>query len=279
MHHNHPQTDRIPTLIDIGVNLEHRSFERDRDAVVARALAAGVKAMVLTGTTLRSSQAVQGLAQQRPGVLYATAGIHPHNARDWNPETLQALQKLAEHPSVVAIGECGLDFNRDFSPRPQQEAAFVDQLELACQRQMPVFMHERDAHDRFVAILRAYRPRLKAGVVHCFTGDFQALKAYLELDLHIGITGWICDERRGQDLRKLVHLIPADRLMLETDAPFLTPRDLKPAPHQGRNEPAFLPHILQTVAECQRRSAADVARTTTATACRFFGIECVQTSA
>jgi TatD DNase family protein len=261
-----------PELIDIGVNLDHASFEQDREQVIERAEAAGVSGMVLTGTSIKSSQGVLKLAQAYPGQLYATAGVHPHNARQCNTQTIQDLRKLAAHSEVVAIGECGLDFNRDFSPRPVQERWFEEQVALACELKMPLFLHERDAHQRFSEILATYRSRFEFAVVHCFTGTRQELQKYLEMDLYIGITGWICDERRGLHLRELVRYIPLDRLMLETDAPFLTPRDLKIKPREGRNEPAFLPHIMRTVATCMSKSPNQVAHSTTKTARKFFNL-------
>jgi TatD DNase family protein len=261
-----------PQLIDIGVNLGHRSFHGDRDAVIRRAVAAGVYHMVCTGTTVKSSEEGLHLARTHPGVIKTTAGVHPHNARDFTSYTLEQLRALTGNPDVVALGESGLDFNRDFSPRPAQERCFAAQIELACELGLPLFLHERDAHDRFLDILAPYRSRLINAVVHCFTGSEEALDAYLDLDLHIGITGWICDERRGRHLRALVARIPLDRLMLETDAPFLTPRDLRPAPRNGRNEPAFLPHIARAVADCRGISFEELAAATTATASAFFGL-------
>jgi len=259
-------------LIEIGVNLAHRRFAADRDAVIARARTAGVSAMVITGTSVRASRDARALAAARPGVLWATAGIHPHEARDAGPEALAELRVLAGHPEVRAIGECGLDFDRMFSSQADQERAFVHQLALAVERQLPVFLHERAAHDRFAAILREHRARLRGAVVHCFTGTAAELDAYLAMDLHIGITGWICDERRGVGLRALIARIPRDRLMIETDAPFLLPRDLPNRPKDGRNEPAFLPHVLAAVARAAGRDAATVAADTTRTARAFFGI-------
>lgn len=260
-------------LIDIGVNLTHTSFRADRDAVIDRAAREGVCALLLTGTSAESSAAAHALAKTRPGLLYSTAGVHPHNAARFDAQTLDALRALAAAPEVVAVGECGLDFNRDFSPRDAQERAFEAQLQLAVDLDMPLFLHERDAHARFVEILRPWRPKLRAGaVVHCFTGDQATLDAYLDLDLHIGITGWICDERRGAHLRALVPRIPLDRLMIETDAPYLAPRDLRPRPRRGRNEPAFLPHIARTIAQCGGHTPERLAEATTATARALFGL-------
>lgn len=260
-------------LIDIGVNLTHASFRRDLAEVIDRACTAGVQRMVATGTSETNSRKAYELTLAYPGVLYATAGVHPHDARHWTPHTAETLQTLAAASQVVAIGETGLDFNRDFSPRPVQERVFEQQLELAAELGMPVFMHERDAQERFLEILARHRPQLTAAVIHCFTGSGEELAAYLDLDLHIGITGWICDERRGLHLRELVRQIPLSRLMLETDAPYLAPRDLRPKPRAGRNEPVFLPHILDTVATCLDLPAATVAEATTRTAYDFFKIQ------
>jgi TatD DNase family protein len=259
-------------LIDIGVNLTHPSFRPDLDHVVRRALAAGVAQMVVTGTTELASEAARELGERHPGVLYATAGVHPHDARHWGPRTASRLAEVAASDAVVAIGEAGLDFCRDFSPRPDQERVLEEQLELATDLGLPIFLHEREAHRRVVAILSRYRDRLRAAVLHCFTGSAEELAMCLDMDLHIGITGWICDERRGLHLCELVGRVPGDRLMLETDAPFLLPRDLEPKPKGRRNEPAFLPHVLDAVARYVGESAASVAERTTRTARSFFGL-------
>ncbi len=257
-------------LVDIGVNLAHRRFDADRDAVIARAHAEGVRRLVITGTSAAASRAALALARTRPGTLFATAGIHPHDAKHATRDALAELAELARAPEVRAVGECGLDFDRDFSPRPDQEAAFEAQLELAASTGLPVFLHERAAHARFVAILAQARPRLRAAVVHCFTGTAAELDAYLALDVHIGITGWICDERRGLGLRELIARIPANRLMIETDAPFLTPHDARPRPKGGRNEPALLRNVLAAVARAAGRPEPQVAAETTRTAVDFF---------
>jgi TatD DNase family protein len=257
-------------LVDIGINLSHKQFGSDREAVIVRAQAAGVRRMLVTGTSVASTRAAIDLARGKPGVLFATAGIHPHDASSASPAALQELAALARSPEVRAVGECGLDFDRDFSPRPAQEAAFEAQLELAAELKRPLFLHERSAHDRFLAILSRVRPRLGAAVVHCFTGGGRELDAYLALDLHIGITGWICDERRGAGLRPLIARVPADRLMIETDAPFLLPPAAKAAGR--RNEPAFLLHVLEAVARAAGRPPEQLAEETTRTAEAFFGL-------
>jgi TatD DNase family protein len=234
-------------LIDIGVNLTHDSFDADREAVIQRAKDAGVVQMIVTGSSEDSTRKAIELSRAHPGVLYATAGVHPHHATDLTAEALGPLEALARSPEVVAVGECGLDYYRDLSPRDAQRRAFEWQLEMAAKLRKPVFLHQRDAHEDFVAILREHRPKIVGGVAHCFTGHEKERDAYLELGLHIGITGWICDERRGAHLKEVVKGIPADRLMLETDAPYLLPRDLRPMPKSRRNEPMYLAHIATNV--------------------------------
>ncbi|ART80702.1 TatD family hydrolase [Oceanisphaera avium] len=259
-------------MIDIGVNLTDRQFTNDRAAVIARAQQAGVSALILTGTNVAASEQAADCAADYPKFCYSTAGIHPHDAKSADEQSMNALRALALRPEVVAIGECGLDFNRDFSPRPQQEAVFEAQLALAAELQLPVFMHCRDAHSRFMAILRPWRDKLPGAVLHCFTGSEAKLKDCLELDLHIGITGWICDERRGQELQGLVSLIPAKRLMIETDSPYLLPRDINIKPKPKRNEPAFLGHIAQRIATCRGETPEQLIAETLATSRAFFRI-------
>ncbi|MBD1553410.1 TatD family hydrolase [Pseudomonas typographi] len=262
-------------LIDIGVNLSNPRFDGQHEAVLARAHQAGVVQMVLTGTSLASSEQALALALQHAPEgqrLFSTAGVHPHEASNWGADSARQLAALLDQRPVVAVGECGLDFNRDFSPRSAQEAAFEAQLALAAQFQRPVFVHERDAFGRLQAIIKSFRDQLPAVVVHCFTGERQALFGYLDLDLHIGITGWICDERRGGHLHGLVRNIPRGRLMLETDAPYLLPRTLRPKPKNGCNEPAFLPEVLREVARHRGETEHDLAAHTTACAKLFFNL-------
>ena len=180
------------------------------------------------------------------------------------------MKLLANEHEVVAVGECGLDYFRDFSPRDVQRKAFEQQLELASECRKPVFLHQRDAHDDFLAILREFRSRLSGGVAHCFTGSAAEARAYVDMDLYIGITGWICDERRGLHLKDIVRHIPAERLLIETDAPYLLPRDLVPKPKDRRNEPMYLPHVLAAIAQARGISSGELAVLTTANALRLF---------
>lgn len=260
-----------PALLDIGINLAHDSFDHDRSEVIQRAADAGVTRMVVTGSSLASTQTALALVQEYPAGMRCTAGVHPHHAADLDAVQLHAIAALAEHPDVVAVGECGLDYFRNFSPREAQLKAFAQQLELAVQLRKPVFLHQRDAHDDFISVMRRYRPQLAGGVAHCFTAGIAEAQAYLEMDLHIGITGWICDERRGHHLREVVREIPAERLLIETDAPYLLPRDLKPMPQSRRNEPMYLPHVLAALAHARGQSPQELAEITTGNALRLFG--------
>jgi len=261
------------SLVDIGANLSHQSFAHDLDKVINDAVEAGLIHIMVTGTDLESSQKALELAAAHPQVLSSTAGFHPHVATACDKQSFADLIEIAQQTAVVAIGETGLDYNRNYSPPELQRQAFTQHLELAKQIQKPLFLHQRDAHDDFFALLKQYRSALAGGVVHCFTDSKTALWDYLNMDMYIGITGWICDERRGLELQKLVKEIPPDRLLIETDAPYLLPRTLHPKPSSRRNEPRYLLNILETVARCTGREAVQIARETTDNAIALFGLE------
>ena len=228
--------------------------------------------MMVTGSCGPSTRKAVELSKDHPGSLFATAGVHPHHATELTPELLAELDLLARAPEVVAVGECGLDYYRNYSPHEAQRRAFHGQLELAAHLGKPVFLHQRDAHEDFLAILREHWRELAGGVAHCFTGGDAELDSYLDLGLAIGITGWICDERRGRHLLELVARIPSDRLLLETDGPYLLPRDLDPKPASRRNEPAYLPHIAAVIAGARGEPVQALARTSTEAARRLFGL-------
>lgn len=244
-------------LVDVGANLTHDSFDRDRADVIARAAAVGVTRLIVTGASLDGSAKAAALACEYRGQLFATAGVHPHHAREFDTEAAARIRELA--PEAVAIGECGLDFFRDLSPRNAQLAAFEAQLQIAAETDKPVFLHQRDAHDPFAAMLRDYLPEISGGVAHCFTGNRAELREYLDMGLYIGITGWICDQRRAGELREAVKFLPLDRVLLETDAPYLLPRDLEQPPAGRRNEPSLLPHVLETTARYMEKPPAEIA--------------------
>lgn len=258
-------------LVDIGANLGHDSFSADLDEVLSRAKQAGLIQLIVTGTSPSASEHAIEIALKHPEFLRATAGVHPHEAQHCHAPEFEQICALAKQEIVCAVGETGLDFNRDFSPRPAQESVFEKHLELACEIHKPVFLHQREAHERFLPILKNYRDALtRGGVVHCFTGEKHELFDYLDLDMYIGITGWICDERRGAHLLEFVKNIPSNRLLIETDAPYLLPRSLRPKPKSRRNEPSFLPEVLKVLAQAVDRSPAQLAEQTTANAQTLF---------
>ena len=259
-------------LIDIGANLGHESFQHDFEAVLGRARDAGIVRMLVTGASRAGSRDALAIARAHPGFLSATAGVHPHHATELTAEGEAELRQLQQAPEVVAVGECGLDYHRDFSPRPAQRIAFERQLQIAADIGKPLFLHQRDAHDDFMAILAPFAGKLGEVVVHCFTGTRAELHACLDAGYNIGITGWLCDERRGLHLREIVRDIPADRLLVETDAPYLLPRSVKPAPKHRRNEPMYLPHIVAELARDRSEDVATTAAHSTANARRIFGL-------
>jgi TatD DNase family protein len=260
------------SVIDIGANLTNASFKNDLADIIQRAKDSHVSSIIVTGTSIEQSVSASQLCEQYPNYLYSTAGCHPHDAKDFKLEDLAAIKNLAAKNQVVAVGECGLDFNRNYSPREIQIKVFRQQLELAADLGLPVFLHQRDAHVEFLSILKEYRPQLDKVVVHCFTEGIEALNDYLEIDCYIGVTGWVCDDKRGEALRQAVALIPDDKLLIETDAPYLLPKTLKPKPKRSRNEPMNLLHVCQAVADIKQQTLEHTAATTYKNSRYFFGI-------
>ena len=260
------------SLIDIGANIAHDNFDEDRAEMMQRAADAGVTRIIVTGSSDSSNVRAAELVAQWPGVLFSTAGVHPHHASDYTDKSDTLIRSLIQKDAVVAVGECGLDYFRNFSPREAQLEAFKRQLEIAKESGLPVFLHQRDAHDDFVEILELALPDLSRAVAHCFTGEGESLREYVAMGLYIGITGWICDERRGKHLHDIVSIIPDDKLLIETDAPYLLPRTIRPKPKSRRNEPMFLPEVVRVVAEARGQTEEHVANITTANAENFFGL-------
>ena len=258
-------------LFDIGANLAHESFEEDLGEVIDAARDAGVRRIMITGSDISSTKRAATLAAERDGV-WSTCGVHPHHAEIVDQSTLDQLSVLAKDANVQAWGEMGLDYFRDFTPRDVQRSAFEAQLEIAAESDKPLFLHERDAFDDFYPILARAKDRFSKVVVHCFTGNEQALRAYVDLDCYIGITGWVCDERRGQHLLPLLGLIPDDRLLIETDAPYLLPRSLKPKPKSRRCEPKHLVEVCRFMSRVLDIPAETLADRTYTNANRFFGL-------
>lgn len=256
-------------LFDSHCHLEDRAFDKDRDAVIQRMHAAGVDSAMTVGTTL--DQCIKGIAiaESIPGV-YASVGIHPHDAKDCSENVLKRLVDLSSNPSVLAWGEIGLDFNRMYSPGNVQEKWLIRQLEIAGALNLPVIFHERDSNGRLFEIIKPHFKNGQVGVVHCFSGTKNDLQQYLGLGLYIGITGIVTLKERGEPLRKLVHLIPEDRILCETDAPYLTP---SPEKNQlRRNEPAFVRSVLLKLAEVRKENPENLADKVWNNTCRFYGL-------
>lgn len=266
-------------LVDIGANLLHAQFDQDRFDVLTRARTAGVDRLIITATDLEAAaESINFLTtlQTRMDVpkLYTTAGIHPHDAAQATPDWQHRVTTLAKHADVVAIGETGLDFNRNFSPADDQRDVFAGHIDIANAIDHPLFVHDRESRGEVLRMLQERETPPQNVVIHCFTGTAQELDDYLAAGYWIGITGWVCDRRRGQSLRDLVPRIPLNRLLIETDAPFLLPhdlpRDLNHPPIGRRNEPAYLPHIASTLAGLLQVSKASLINATTTNAITCF---------
>ncbi len=263
-------------MIDIGVNLTNKRFDKDRTDVITRAKSLGIQHLLITGTSVTESEKALALCndyqQAYPDFLYATAGVHPHDADNVDNDYLEKLEQLAAQPFVKAIGECGLDFNRNFSAPAQQKKIFTEQVALAASLNMPLFLHQRDAFEPWFATLSPYLERIPSMVSHCFTGTADELKQCLNANMYIGITGWLCDERRGEALRNIVSSIPLNRLLIETDAPYLTPRTIRPRPKSSRNEPSYLSYIVKEIADITGVDQDEVAYQTTSNAKQVFNL-------
>ena len=259
------------SLIDIGANLTDASFSQDIESVINRAQKNNISHIIVTGTSVHETRLALDLVSQYPNYLSATAGIHPHAVDATSASWFEDLTLLARDSKVVALGEMGLDYYRNYTSRYKQQEVFDKQLELAKEIELPVFIHDRDSGNDVLDSLRKHRP--KSCVVHCFTGSEKLLDAYLAEGYYIGITGWVCDERRGKEISLLVQRIPLSRLMIETDSPYLIPRTIEPRPKNRRNEPAYLQYIAQKVAQCYDVSVEEVTRRTSDNAMHFFSLK------
>lgn len=279
--------DKMLQLIDVGVNLPNKAFSRDIRNVIEQAEVVGIKQMILTGNTLQMSQSAVLQAKAHPRVLYASVGVHPHfTEKEWNEKTAKEIEELAKDPVVVAIGEVGLDFHRNYSEEKAQVDAFTKQVEIACEVQKPLLAHERASHQKFIEVLSQFSGRLPSIVIHCFTGSVSEMSAYVAMGFYIGICGFICKENPGKALRDALKegVLPLDRILLESDAPYMTPnapekelddvcKSLLKRCQPGRNEPCTLPIVAHTVAKCLGVDAEEVARASAENARRVFDMK------
>lgn len=256
-------------LFDSHCHLHDIEYQKDMEEVIQRATEAGVLAEMIVGFNLKSSRRAVALARTRSR-FFASVGVHPHDAKSCSTSVLEDLKTLTADPSVHAWGEIGLDFNRMFSPRDIQEKWFRQQLEIIDELSLPVILHERDSEGRFLDILKENHNTNRKGVVHCFSGTTPEMEAYLDLGYHIGITGIITIAQRGKTLRKQAPLIPADRLLIETDAPFLTPVPFKNKTR--RNEPAFVHSVMLKLAEVRGEDPEGLSETIWENTCRLYDI-------
>ena len=256
-------------LFDSHCHLDDKQYNRDVKRVLKRAAAAGVKGMLTVGVSHKSSLQAVSLAESNPGI-FASVGVHPHYARYCGTATISFLIKLAGNKKVKAWGEIGLDFNRMYSPREDQERWFIKQVETADELELPIIFHERDSQGRFLEILKAQTVMTRKGVVHCFSGNPSELEQYLDLGLCIGITGIVTMKQRGKLLRDMIPIIPAHRLVIETDAPYLTPTPEKN--HTRRNEPAFVKTVLLQLAEIRHQDPYDLAAIIWENTCRLYDV-------
>jgi len=259
-------------VIDIGVNFTNKRFDKDRSDIIQRAKKNKVSGFLVTGTNIEESKKALDLCQQFPNYLNCTAGVHPHDADHVSANYLEEITELARHHQVKAIGECGLDFNRNFSAPEQQLKVFQQQIDLAVVLKLPLFLHQREAFEPWLELLKPALGKVPAMVSHCFTGNKKELERCLAADMYIGITGWLCDERRGQELRDIIKYIPLNRLMIETDAPYLTPKNIRPKPKSSRNEPSYLPYVVQTYAELTGLSSEVIIQQSTINAQKVFDL-------
>lgn len=255
---------------DIGLNLFCAQFKHP-DTILQRASETGV-ACILTGSDMKEDRKVDEYLRAHPEVtVYGTAGLHPHNADDFREGDLQEIRRIYEtNPRVVAVGECGLDYNRMFSEKQNQLRTLEKFVALAEELSAPMFLHERDAAEDFADLFKAAAKVAERSVVHCFTGDRKTAERYIDMGFCIGVTGWICDDRRAEELRDAVQAIPKDRILIETDAPYLTPRNVKGL---GRtNVPENIIYVARTLAEYMHISEEELIRCAKENTERLFRI-------
>ena len=257
-------------LFDSHCHIDDKSYDKDRKKVIENAIASDVCAMMIVSITEGSAKKAVQIADDSPQ-CYASVGIHPHDAKMCSEISLSVLVELSKHSKVKAWGETGLDFNRMYSPQKIQEKWFIRQLEIAEDLHFPLIFHERDSNGRFLDILKSYDPVERRGVVHCFSGSKKELKAYLDLNYEIGITGIITQQKRGEDLRSLMRYIPKERILIETDAPYLTPMPEKK--QFRRNEPAFVRSTFLKICDTRQEDPEELAQTIWETTCRLFNID------
>lgn len=260
-----------PSLIDIGANLTHPKLYDQLNKIVNNILSSETEIVIITSSNIEDTTIALDIISKYPEIFYTTIGYHPHNAKDFKIEHINKINKYSKNNKVIAIGECGLDYYREYSSVEQQIFCFENHLIIAKDNNMPIFLHERQAHGDFIALLKKYKHDIDKAVVHCFTGQKKELEAYLDLGCYIGITGWISDLDRGQHLHDLIKYIPKDKLMIETDSPYLIPKNL-PFKHDGVNQPSYLNYVAESIAECLNKDITFIQEIVTENTKNFFSL-------
>ena len=257
-------------IADIACNFTSDRFDNDLDEVINQAIVNNITKFGLICSRLSDIDKLLEIYNRYSKDMFFTIGVHPHHANEINEEYLKKLKEVINNNNPHAIGETGLDFFRNLSTYEEQIFAFEEQIKIAIDTNKPLFLHQRDSHDDFIKILRKYSSDINKSVVHCFTGTKEQLNDYLELDCYIGVTGWICDAKRNVELRKTIKNIPLERLMIETDCPYLIPKNLDEKPKNNRNEPTYLNHIANEVAALMKKDINDIREKTYKTSLSFF---------
>ena len=257
-------------IADIACNFTSERFDNDLDEVINQAIVNNITKFGLICSRLSDIEKLLEIYNRYSKDMFFTIGVHPHHANEINEEYLKKLKEVINNNNPHAIGETGLDFFRNLSTYEEQIFAFEEQIKIAIDTNKPLFLHQRDSHDDFIKILRKYSSDINKSVVHCFTGTKEQLNDYLELDCYIGVTGWICDAKRNVELRKTIKNIPLERLMIETDCPYLIPKNLEEKPKNNRNEPIYLNHIANEVATLMKKDINDIREKTYKTSLSFF---------
>ena len=244
---NNPQP-----LIDIGANLLDKNLYQNIDSIIQKSKSNNVEKIIITSSHINDTKEAIKLIHKEPNMFYTTVGFHPHNAKDYKDHYYDEMDNMCNLPEVKAIGECGLDYRRNYSSPIDQIYCFRKHLDLACNNNLPMFLHEREAHDDFLILLKEYIHKIENVVVHCFTGSKQELENYLDLGCYIGITGWITDPKRGYHLHDIIKYIPSDKLMIETDSPYLLPFDYS-ITNKKYNEPSNLIYIMDAISKILKK--------------------------
>lgn len=257
-------------LFDIGANLTHESFSSDLSTIINESISNNIEKISVTGCNVEDSLKALSIAEMYPNNLISTCGIHPHYADSFNDSSEIEIKEIASNSLVKAIGETGLDFNRNYSKKENQINSFLEHIKIANELNLPMFLHQRDSHKEFMTCLKDIYPETNC-VVHCFTGSEEELDAYLSLDFYIGITGWICDEKRGSHLKEFISKIPLDKLLIETDSPYLLPKNIK---IKGRrNKPLFLKEVFSKVSSIRNEPVNDLSKAIYQNSLKFFNLE------